>query len=121
MSLGLVKSAQDLVASALGLARTRLDLLSTELQELLARLVVLMIASVTAILLGALALGFAATALVLAVPPEQRVWASAGVALLFLAAAVLIAWQVRRDAKARPFAASIAELERDVAALKAGE
>ena len=44
MSLGLVKSAQDLLASALGLARTRLDLLSTELQELLARLVVLMIA-----------------------------------------------------------------------------
>jgi hypothetical protein len=28
---------------------------------------------------------------------------------------------VRREAKARPFAASIAELERDAAALKPGE
>ena len=122
MNLGLVKSAQDLVASALGLARTRLDLLSTELQELLARLVVLMIASVTAILLGALALGFAATALVLAVPPEQRVWVvGRRGARCSSPRAVFIAWQVRRDAKARPFAASIAELERDVAALKAGE
>lgn len=121
MSLGLVKSAQDLVASALGLARTRLDLLSTELQELLARLVVLMIASVAAILLGALALGFIATALVLAAPPEQRVWVAAGLASVFLAAAAYLAWQVRRDTKARPLAASIAELERDLAALKARE
>lgn len=121
MSLGLVKSAQDLVASALGLARTRLDLLSTEVQELLARLVLLMIASVAAILLGAMAFGFGAVALVIAAPPEQRAWVSAGLALVFLAAAVFIAWQVRRDARARPFAASIAELERDLAALKPRE
>jgi uncharacterized membrane protein YqjE len=57
----------------------------------------------------------------IAVPPDQRAWVSAGAALVFLAAAILIAWQVRREAKARPFAASIAELERDAAALKPGE
>ena len=121
MSLGLVKSAQDLVASALGLARTRLDLLSTEVQELLARLVLLMIASVAAILLGALAFGFGATALVMAAPSEYQVWVAAGLAVLFLAAALFITWQVRRDVKERPFAASIAELERDLAALKSRE
>ena len=121
MSLGLVKSAQDLVASVLGLARTRLDLLSTELQELIARLVVLMIASVAAILLGTLAFGFAATALVLAAPPEHRVWVSAGAAIVFLAGAAYLAWQVKRDVKARPLAASIAELERDLAALRTRE
>jgi len=118
MSLGLVKSAQDLVASALGLARTRLDLLSTEVQELLARLVLLMIASVAAILLGALAVGFGAVAIILAAPADHRVWVAAGLALLFVGAALGIAWLVRRDAKERPFAASIAELERDLAALK---
>jgi uncharacterized membrane protein YqjE len=121
MSLGLVKSAQDLVASALGLARTRLDLLSTEVQELLARLVLLMIASVAAILLAALAFGFGATALVMAAPADYQVWVAAGLAALFLAAALFIAWQVLRDAKERPFAASIAELERDLAALKTRE
>ena len=121
MSLGLVKTAQDLVANALGLARTRLDLLSTEVQELLARLVLLMIASVVAILLGALAFGFGAVALVMAAPAEYRVWVAAGLALLFLAAALFFAWQVRRDPQQRPFAASIAELERDLAALKARE
>jgi len=121
MSLGLIKSAQDVVVSALGLARTRLDLLSTELQELLARLVALIIASVAAILLCALAFGFAATALVLAAPSEHRVWLSAGVAVTFLAGAAYLAWQVKRDTKARPLAASLAELERDLSALKARE
>ena len=121
MSLGLVRSAQDLVASALGLARTRLDLLSTEVQELLARLVLLMIASVAAILLAALAFGFGATALVMAAPAEYQAWVAAGLAVLFLVAALFIAWQVRRDARERPFAASIAELERDLAALKSRE
>ena len=121
MNLGLVKSAQEMVANALGLARTRLDLLSTEVQELLARLVLLMIASVAAILLGALAFGFGAVAIVLAAPADYRGWVTAGLALLFLAAALFIAWQVRRDTKERPFAASIAELERDLAALKPRE
>jgi uncharacterized membrane protein YqjE len=121
MSLGLVRSAQETVANVLGLARTRLDLLSTEVQELLARLVLLMIASVAAILLGALAFGFGAVAVVLAAPAEYRVWVAAGIALLLLTAALFIAWQVRRDTQQRPFAASIAELERDLAALKPRE
>jgi uncharacterized membrane protein YqjE len=116
--MGLLQSVQALLASALGLARTRLDLLSTELQEVLARLVLLMVGAVAAILLGALALGFGAVALVMAAPEERRVWVSAGLALAFLAAAAVIAWHVRRGAKARPFAASLAELERDAQALK---
>jgi uncharacterized membrane protein YqjE len=121
MSLGLVNSAQALLASTLGLARTRLDLLSVETQELLARLVLLMIGAVAALMLGTLAVGFGAMALVMASPPEQRVWVSGALALAFLAAAAFIAWQVRREAKARPFAASLTELERDVAALQPRE
>lgn len=117
MTMGLVQSAQALLASALGLARTRLDLLSTELQELIARLVLIMIGAVAAILLGVLALGFGAVALVMAAPAEHRVWVAAGLAAAFLAAAGFIAWQVRREARARPFAASLAELGRDVEAL----
>lgn len=121
MSMGLLQSAQALLASALGLARTRLELLSVELQELLTRLVLLMVGAVAAILLGALALGFGAVALVMAVPGEHRVAVTAGLALAFLAAAAFIAWRVRREAKAQPFAASLAELERDAQALKPRE
>jgi len=119
--VGIVQSGQALVATALGLARTRLELLSVEMQEVLARLVLLMIGAVAAILLGALALGFGAVALVMAAPAEHRVAVSAGLALAFLAVAALIAWKIAREAKAHPFAASLAELERDVQALKVRE
>lgn len=121
MSLGLLQSAQGLLASVLGLARTRLELLSTELQELLARLMLLMVGAVAALFLAALALGFGAVALVLAVPAEQRVAVTAGLALAFLLAGAFLAWQVRREAKAHPFAASLAELQRDAEALKTRE
>jgi uncharacterized membrane protein YqjE len=116
--MSLLRSVQDLLATLLGLARTRLELLSVEMEELLARLVLIMIGAVAAILLAALALGLAAVALVLAAPPEHRVTVAAGLALAFLAAAAFIGWKVRREAKARPFAASLAELKRDENALE---
>ena len=119
--MGLLRSAQALLATVLGLARTRLELLSVEMQELLARLVLLMIGAVAAILLGALALGFGAVALVMAVSPEHRVAVSAGLALAFLAAAAFIGWRVRCESKVLPFAASLAELERDAEAVEPRE
>jgi len=119
--MGILQSGQTLLATALELGRTRLELLSVELQELLARLVLLMIGAVAAILLAALALGFGAVALVLAVPAEHRVALTAGLAIAFLVAAALIAWKVGREAKARPFAASVAELVRDTEALQPRE
>lgn len=119
--MGLFQSAQALLASLLGLARTRLELLDTELQEALARLVLLVICAVAAVLLCALALGFAAVAVVMAAPPGQRVAVAAGLALAFLAGAGVLAWRLRREVAARSFAASLAELERDAAALQPRE
>jgi uncharacterized membrane protein YqjE len=119
--VSLLQPVQALLATALGLARTRLDLFSVELQEVLARLVLLVVGAVAAILLGALAVGFGAAALVLAAPEGQRVWVCAGLALAFLAGALYVAMQVRREAQGRPFVASLAELERDLQALKPRE
>jgi len=119
--MGLIQSVQALLATVLGLARTRLELLSVEIQEVLARLVLIMIGAVAAILLAALALGLGAVALIMAVPPEHRVAVAAGLALAFLAAAAFIGWQVRREAKVRPFAASLTEIERDAKALEPRE
>ena len=119
--MGLMRSAQALLATLLGLARTRLELLSVEMQEVLARLVLIMVGAVAAILLGALAVGFASVALVLAVEPQYRVAVSAGLAVLFLAVAVIIGWRVREGARLRPFADSLAELRRDQSALEPRE
>jgi uncharacterized membrane protein YqjE len=46
---------------------------------------------------------------------------AAGLALAFLAAAAFIGWRVRREAKMRPFAASLTELARDEKALEPHE
>jgi uncharacterized membrane protein YqjE len=119
--VGLVRSAQALLATLLGLARTRLELLSVEMQELLVRLVLLMVAAVAAILLAALALGFGAVAIVMAAPPEHRVAVSAGLAVVLLIAAALIGWHVWRASRLRPFLASLAELEADGKALEPRE
>ncbi len=119
--MGLVRSAQAFLATLLGLARTRLELLSVEAQELLARLVLLMVGAVAAILLAALAVGFGAVALVLAVPADLRVPVAAGLAGAFLLGAAVLAWRVRRAARARPFAASLAELREDEKALEPRE
>jgi len=119
--MGLLRSAQTLLATALGLARTRLELLSVEMQEVLARLVLLMVGAVAAILLAALAIGFGAVALVLAVPPELRLAVTAGLAGVFLLAAAIIGWRVKRGARLRPFADSLAELAEDVKSLEPRE
>ena len=57
----------------------------------------------------------------MAVAPEQRVAVAAGLGVAFLAAAALIAWRVRREARVRAFAASLGELERDAKALEPRE
>lgn len=119
--MGLLRSAQSLLATLLGLARTRLELLSVEMQEVLARLVLLMVGAVAAILLAALALGFGAVAVVLAVPAEMRVAVTAGLAGLFLLVAAIIAWHVRRGARLKPFAASLSELAEDMKSMEPRE
>lgn len=120
MSAGLLHSAQSLAASLLALARTRLELFGTELQEELTRLLYIVIGAVAALLLAALGAGLAAAALLIALPAEQRVSAAAVMALLAFAAALVAAWLVRQLALGKPRAlhASIAELERDRAALQ---
>jgi uncharacterized membrane protein YqjE len=115
--MGILQSGQALLATALELGRTRLELLSVEVQEVLARLLLLMVGAVAAILLAGLAVGFGGAALVMAVAPEHRVAVAAGLAAAFLAAAVYIAWRVNREARLRPFAASVEELRRDTEAL----
>jgi uncharacterized membrane protein YqjE len=119
--VGLLRSAQALLATVLGLARTRLELLSVEMQELLARLVLVMVGAVAAILLTALALGFGAVALVIGAPAEHRVAVCLGLAAAFLITAAVIGWRVRRAARLRPFATSLAELARDGEALEPRE
>jgi len=113
--VNLLGSAQSLLAGLLALARTRLELFGTELQEELTRLFFAAIGTAVVLLLAALAAGFGAAALVLALGEEHRALAAALIGAAFLALAAVAAWSMRRLTLDRPplLAASLAELQRD--------
>jgi uncharacterized membrane protein YqjE len=117
---GFVESATNLLAGLLELGRTRFELFGTELREELARLTVTLLGGLAALLLLALAIAFGATAFILTVDEAHRFAAALGVAALFLLAAAVVAWQVRRIANAKPraFDATLSELQRDLKAIK---
>ncbi|MGQ0545729.1 MAG: phage holin family protein [Betaproteobacteria bacterium] len=120
MSAGLLESARHMLAGLLELGRTRFELAGTEMREELARLATAVIGGLAVLVLAALGLAFGAAALVLTVSEANRIVAALGVAAFFLAAAGIVAWQLRRLAlqKPRAFDATITELERDLKALR---
>ncbi|HYC35364.1 MAG TPA: phage holin family protein [Usitatibacter sp.] len=116
----LLQSAQALLADALALGRTRLELFSTEMQLELARLFFALLAGMAVLLLVVGAVAFAGISLIVSLAPENRAFAAGLIALGFFVLAAAGAYFVRKLAKARarPFDASLKELERDLHALK---
>jgi uncharacterized membrane protein YqjE len=120
MTAGLLESAQNFVAGLLDLGRTRFELFSTELREELARLATGILGGLAVLMLVALGLGFGGLTLVFYVSEANRLWAALGIALFFLLGAGIAAWVLYRlaDTKPRAFDATIAELRRDLNAIK---
>ena len=120
MNTGLLESLQSFVANLLDLGRTRFELFSTELREELARLATAILGGLAVLVLAALALAFCGLAVIFYVDEANRLAAAIGVALFFFLAAGILAWVLRRLAieKPRAFDATIAELQRDLTAIK---
>lgn len=118
--MGLLDSAQTLLAGMLSIARTRLELFGTELQEELARLFFALLCAVILLLLGGLATVFGGLALIISLAEQYRAMVAGVLALVFmaLAAAALLSMRRLTRTKPRAFDASLAELERDYNALK---
>ena len=120
MTTGLLESAQNFVAGLLDLGRTRFELFSTELREELAHLATAILGGLAVLVLALLGLTFCGLAVIFYVGETNRLAATIGVALFFLVAAGVVAWVLRRLAEAKPraFDATIAELRRDLTAIK---
>lgn len=120
MSPGLLESARNLLAGLLDLGRTRFELFSTELREELARLAAAIVGGLAVLVLSLFGLAFGAVAIILTVGEQNRLTATICVAAFFFVAAGVVALVLRRLAamKPRPFDATIAELRRDLTALK---
>lgn len=116
---GLSGAAARLGASLLGLVRTRLELASVELAEERDRIQHQLTTLVAAIAMFLFALLFAATWVIVYFWDTNRLTAIAVVAIVFalVGAALLLLRSQAASVAPRPFAATIAEFERDRAAL----
>jgi len=110
---------RTLLGAATGLAHSRLALLGTELREELARFAWLLLGGCAAVVLVALALAVAAAALIVAAAEPHRLTVAFVLAALFLTGGLFAGALVRNAllAGSGAFVASLAELERDRAAL----
>ena len=116
---GLSGAVSRLGASLLGLVRTRLELASVELAEERDRVQYQLTSLVVAIAMFMFALLFAATWIIVYFWDTNRLTAIAVVAFVFAAAGAALLMLRSQAARAAPmpFAATIAEFERDRAAL----
>ncbi|MBE7522260.1 MAG: phage holin family protein [Burkholderiales bacterium] len=119
---GLRPAASRLFASALGLARTRLELVGVELAIERRRLQTMIVLAVAGAILATFAVGTVSMLVVAYFWDSYRYPAILGLALLYAVLAALAFARIRsvvHDAPA-PFAATIAEFDKDRARLAGG-
>ena len=118
---GAFASVRALGPALLGLLRTRLELFSIEITEEKSRVVSLAVLGVCAALFAALALVLLNVLLVMAFW-EQRVAVVAGLFALYAIIALVLGFKLKASLAAQPmlFAATVSELQADLAALKGG-
>jgi len=117
---GLLDSLRSLLHTVLSLAHDRAELAAVELEEEASRLVRMLLWGLAAALCAIVGAALLGTMVLLAVAPERRVLASGVLGFLFLAFAGFGYLRIRRvlAEKARPFAASLQELEKDLEHLR---
>lgn len=118
---GLLASLRGFAATSVALLRTRLELLKVEAQEEVGRVTSLLFWGVAAVLLGVSGLVFLALFITVLLWDSQRLLALGVFSALFLAATAVAVGMVWRlvGRRSQLFAASLAELRRDEAALDA--
>jgi uncharacterized membrane protein YqjE len=117
---GVIGAMAQLGASALAMLRTRIELASVEFAEARERIKDMVLLAAVGIVLGLFALLFASLFVIAYFWDSYRLAAVGGVTLFYIAIAMLVFARLRkisRDAPA-PFAATLEELEHDVAALR---
>jgi uncharacterized membrane protein YqjE len=117
---GIFDSLRSLVDRVVAILHNRAELFTTELEEEVTRLVGVLLWAFVAVFTTVVGATFVGFAILLFIPPAARPWTAAGLALLFLAVAVVGLMSIQKilKAKPRPFDASLRELEKDRARLR---
>jgi uncharacterized membrane protein YqjE len=113
--LGIFGSVKSLLHRLVTLLHGRAELFATELEEEITRLIGVLIWSFVGVQCAVIGLTLLAVTVLLAIPPASRAWVAGGLAVLFLGIAGAGGLFIRKivRAKARPFDASLRELEKD--------
>ena len=114
--MAILESVGRLGATLVDMLQTRLELAAVEIEEESQRLLGYLLLSLLALFLSGIAMLMVALLIVIVFWDSYRIAASAGVALLFLGAAILVGLKVRNgfNSKPRLLAATIAELRKDI-------
>ncbi len=112
---GIFDSLRALIDRVVAILHNRASLFTTELEEEASRLVRALVWSFAAVLAGIVGAAFVGFAVVLFIPTELRPWVATGLALVFLAVALIGVWSIRRIVREKPraFDATLRELEKD--------
>ena len=114
--MAIVESVGRLGATLVDMVQTRLELAAVEMEEESQRLLGFLLLSLLALFLFGIAMLMVALLIVIVFWDSYRIAAAAGVAVLFLAAAAIVANKVKTgfDSKPRLMAHTIAELKKDI-------
>lgn len=110
----------EVAADAIALVRTRLELAGVELQETTGHAKELLILAICGALLGVFTLVFASMFVIVCFWDSHPLAAVGGVTLFYLAVTVAVLIRLRQRVRRgpTPFAATLAELQNDVASLR---
>lgn len=114
------ESLRSTLALLLDIGATRLELAATELEEERLRLVGLLISAVITLMLFGMAVLMCTAFVVVAMWDSHRLLAVGGLALVYVGAAWLsvVRWRARAASRPPFMSVTLAELQRDVAALR---
>lgn len=114
------ESLRSTLALLLDIGATRLELAATELEEERLRLVGLLISAVITLMLFGMAVLMCTAFVVVAMWDSHRLLAVGGLALTYAGAAWLsvVRWRARAASRPPFMSVTLAELQRDVAALR---
>lgn len=120
---GLLDSTRTLLDTALGLLQTRVELLATEIEEGKARLLSTVVFGAAALVLLSLGLIFLAITVTVLLWDEHRLLVLTLLSAAFLISGAVALFLTIRNVRSRErlFAASLAELKKDRAALRGEE
>ncbi len=121
VSDGFLHSLQRLLAAATGTLRNRTELFAVELQEEKHALFEVLVLAGSVLILGTVVLVLLSAVIILLFAEPSRLYAAAGLAVLYSAGIAVLCLRMRKRLQRQPFDETIGQLNKDWECLKPPE